>query len=429
MRALTESSTLRNAKKLGSRPDAGSINEDKFPKNTQKFVFFCLVFIVLFPKAGVRSGEIPLYLSTFLFFTLTAILVLSRKQKNYEILLVVNIVYLAGWLGITYVRNDIFLLSNASRTAAISWFLVSPIFWMAASNYRSILLSPKIIDIFFIILTIYALCQYFFGLDFLRINGLTIAYGDSYATKNLAIFQNTTVVGLKAPSTYQSGNLFGQIAALFFVWGISTQRFKTYKSKASKILIPLTYLVAITISLSRTALLAVLLGIFVHVVSSKGKSILRYLFVIIIFMYFVSSISLLGQRFSLDNLFDSSGRTESWSIALSSFTVGDWFFGRSSTGLGSTKLLYLEGLFGMIAQIGIVGLCLLFFAWTKSGLLKWKAFSATFGFCLMIDSTFINPTFMWIPGVCILLSGGAQGTRHILDKTRKKIPNATKTTV
>ena len=198
MKYPTESDAQRFPEKFESQSNVEFFQGKKFPRNTRRFVLFSLFFIVLFPKAGIRSGGIPIYLSTFLFFTLTFILLLSKNKKTFNSFLMVYVIYLVSWLAIVIQQNDIFLLSNPAKAAAISWFLVSPIFWIAASSHRDLLISPKIIDFFFVILTIYAVFQFFFGLDFFRINGLTIAYGDSYATKNLAIFQNKTVIGIRS---------------------------------------------------------------------------------------------------------------------------------------------------------------------------------------------------------------------------------------
>jgi len=385
-------------------------------------VSFCSFWILLFPKAGVKTGELPFLVSSFCALLLVAFLVI-RKKKSEEHARVSGYVFFATWWYFLIIfRNSDFQFSSANKFAALSWFLLSPIFWILANKFR---LSARTLNINWIylcfsILSIYAISQYFFGLEFFQIPGLTIASGDSYLVKNLSIFEYKNVVAVKSPSTYQGGNLFGQTATIVLVWVLEVNSKKNYGSKALRLFMILSISAALLLSLSRTALVALAFGWLVYFSRSRsnGKGFLGIVVLFIVFAAYLEPV--IFNRFSLTNLTSDAGRTDIWRQAFETYTPLDWLLGR--VGPIPRRNVIMEGVFGLLSQVGLIGLIYLILCWKRAGLTKWPGVTAVFCFCVAIDSTYYYPPFMWIPALLLIYGNNIADSAKAKESPSK--PNA-----
>lgn len=376
--------------------------DEKFEKRAILIVSFCAFWILFLPKAGVRVNGLPILVSSFCVTWLIVFLALRKKVLDNRSPVAAYVIFSASWYFLVIFRNSDFQISSANKFAALSWFFLSPIFWILASNFRlkTRTFSINWIYLCFSLLSIYSIAQHFFGLEFLQFPGLTIALGDSYESKNLNIFEGSKVVALKSPSTYQSGNLFGQSAAIILIWIIQLNSGKKYGSRNLRLFMIFSVSFALLLSFSRTALLALLLGWLVYFTLSRSRG-RGFLGLVVIFMAVLAIINpLIANRFSLANLTSDTGRTGVWTKAFETYSLPDWLFGR--VGPIPRYDVIMEGAVGLVSQVGIFGLLFILICWRKSGLTKWPGLTATFWFCVAIDSTYYFAPFMWIPALVLI---------------------------
>jgi len=404
-------------------PDGQSIRGSSHKKSQYRdkpavlIITFCTFWILFFPKAGVRVNGLPYLVSTFCVVVLVVFLILRRHGAGKQTHIFSYFLFATSWYCLIIFRNSDFQISTANKIAALFWFLLSPIFWILASSFRlrAGSLNINVIYIYLSILSIFAISQHFFGLQFLQVPGLTIALGDSYESKNLNIFEGKNVVALKSPSTYQSGNLFGQVSAIILVWILELTSKKNYGSR--RLRLPMTAIVssALLLSFSRTALLALVFGWLVYFSTSRSKSKGSLAIVAAFLSVFAFLEPIASSRFSFANLSNDLGRTAIWLKALETYSVPDWLFGR--VGPIPRSDIIMEGMFGILSQVGVIGLVLILYCWKKAGLTQWPGFTAAFWFCLSIDSTYYFAPFMWIPAILLIFGNNIPISK--LESTQK----------
>lgn len=380
----------------------GQFKDEKVENRAVLIVSFCAFWILFLPKAGVRVNGLPLFVSSFCLLLLVVFLALRKKALVNRSQVSTYVIFSACWYFLVIFRNSDFQISLGNKFAALSWFFLSPIFWILASNFRLRTRTFNInwIYLAFSLLSIYSIAQVFFGLEFLQFPGLTIALGDSYEGKNLRIYEGSHVVAVKSPSTYQSGNLFGQSAAIILIWIIELNSRKKYGSGKLRLFMIFSMAFALLLSFSRTALLALLLGCLVSFTLSQSRR-RGFLGLVVILMTFLAIFNpLIANRFSFANMTSDAGRTGVWSEAFDTYVLSDWLFGR--VGPSPRNDVIMEGAVGLISQVGICGLLFIVFCWKKSGLTKWPGLTATFWFCVAVDSTYYFAPFMWIPGLVLI---------------------------
>jgi hypothetical protein len=389
-------------------PDSHSIRRLRHKKSQYRdkpailVITFCTFWILFLPKAGVRVNGLPYLVSSFCFFVLVVFLILRRQSMGKQKHIFSYVLFATSWYGLIIFRNSDFQINTQNKVAALSWFLLSPVFWILASSFklRAGSLNINVIYMYFLILSIFAISQHFFGLQFLQVPGLTIALGDSYESKNLSIFEGKNVVALKSPSTYQSGNLFGQVSAIVLVWIIELTSKKNYGSRKLRILMTAIISSALLLSFSRTAFLALVFGWLVYFSTSRSKSKGSLAVAPAFLLVFAFLEPITSNRFSFSNLTNDIGRTAVWLNALETYSVPDWLFGR--VGPMPRNDIIMEGVIGILSQVGIIGLVLILYCWKKAGLMQWPGFTTAFWFCVSVDSTYYFAPFMWIPAILLI---------------------------
>ena len=170
------------------------------------------VFITTaFPKAGVQVAGLPLTLNLLL----TAYVVLRQPnqtflsvQKHRSIMIAYSVLFVFGILSMLLA----FAQGGAPFTLSQMLIVVgSPLVAIAALR-----IPPKkfaeIIIISMLIINIYAVTQYIFGIENTSIGGLTYTYGQSITDKPIGFKADGTAA--KMVSTYQNGNSYGLFDAL-----------------------------------------------------------------------------------------------------------------------------------------------------------------------------------------------------------------------
>jgi hypothetical protein len=365
----------------------------------EAFLLSCLVVsTLLFPKAGINRNGVPLTvnLSIVLIVILFSIF---RFFQQISLITLIIMSLLIPWFFLVSVRSNSLVESRTLKFGAVYWFLIVPFFWIAIElllrNNRKVPL--KIVLYCSFAATFFGLGQYLYGLKFLKVPGLTLAWGDIYERKNLTLFNSGISIGTKIPSTFQGGNIWGQCSALILVWMIVFQVWKVYENRLMKIAVVVSPIIAIVLSFSRTAVVAALITIIFYVLSNL-KINLRYVigsvFCILVLLILLP-INL--NRFSLNSFMDSAGRTTQWKIGFENYSLLDWLFGRSTVMPGAAY--HMEGLLGLFGQVGIFGFFLLSLIWIQffGGQFNWLG--VCIFICLFLDSTYVSPPLLLIPAV------------------------------
>ncbi len=363
-----------------------------------------LVFTtLLFPKAGINVNGVPLTVNLSIVVIVIAASVF-RFFRHISLASLVVISILIPWFFLASARSTTLVESRTLRFGAIYWFVIVPLFWIAIENLvrNNKQVSTKFVIYCILSATFFGLGQYVYGLKFLNVPGLTIAWGDFYERKNLSLFSDGTALGTKIPSTFQGGNIWGQCTALILVWIITFQVWNIYENKIMKIVVVLAPLTGILLSFSRAALVAVSFTIFIYVLSNSKirlRLVTGSLFSILALVVF-QPINL--ERYSLSSLADSAGRTIQWQIGFENYSLLDWLIGRSTVTPGTAY--HMEGLLGLFGQVGVFGFLLLSFIWIQyfGGQFKWLGLCMFI--CLFLDSTYVSPPLLLIPAVLKLAS-------------------------
>lgn len=176
-------------------------------------------FTFTFPKAGVLVSDVPLTVAMLLFafallWSVKGIRPAIDKFRG---------------LAIAYVLFAVFiLLPMVMSLSRLSLYMVSISIVLILSPLAIIIgggmdfdKTVRIISVALLIVGLYAVVQFMFGIQATEIQGLNIAYGDSFETKPIG-FGHGGLDALKMPATYQNGNGAGLFYALclplMFFW-------------------------------------------------------------------------------------------------------------------------------------------------------------------------------------------------------------------
>ncbi len=306
-----------------------------------------------FPKAGVKVADFPF--PVFLLGLTVAVLLLRmqhartpRSPATYGLLLIT-----LAWIAF---RASEFIDDGPGAVAAfLAWsigplvilFLVTDLRGMPRHFTRSV-------EWGFLFSVSYALLQLVTSVEQVAIPGLTFAFGDDLSQKHNVIFLNGTEDITKIPSTYQNGNIYGLVAAVFLV--LAARRILELRSSRFDWVISAAAALAIGLSGSRMAIVAagaaLLLLLFLRGSTARKVGIVAGLattgFVILALQ------PGLVQRYSISSLAETggAGRAEKWNAAIASFTNSDWFF-------GVDRRSPVEGWPGIIMELGLLGIVLL----------------------------------------------------------------------
>ncbi len=382
-------------------------------KYSEKILLGILVIsTLLFPKSGLNYSGIPITLNIFFVLLISAIYIF-RFFHEIQVLSFAAISLLVPWFLLVNARSNSLLESRTLRYGSIYWFVIVPLFWIAVENLsrnnRSV--PIRLVLNCNILATLFGLGQYIFGLRFLSVPGLTIAWGDSYARKNLSLFDATNVVGSKIPSTFQGGNIWGQCSAVILVWVIVFRVWDVYTNKLMKISTIAIPCIGVFLSFSRTALFAASITILIFLLRNYELR-LKFLvgvFVVAAGLMIISPANL--DRFSLSSFTNSAGRTSQWRKGFEIFSISDWLFGGSSVLPGS--MVRMEGLLGLFGQVGVVGFLILAILAIRlySGKFKWLVLCIFI--CLCLDSTYVSPPLLLVPAVLKLARLSDLKTNHL----------------
>ena len=368
------------------------------------FLLGCLVVsTLLFPKAGINTNGVPITVNLSIVL-IVIVFSIFRFFQQISLTTLITMSLLIPWFFLVSVRSNSLAESRILKFGVVYWFVIVPLFWIAIEillrNNRKVPL--KIVLHCSFAATIFGLGQYLYGLKFLKVPGLTLAWGDLYERKNLTLYNSGISIGTKIPSTFQSGKVWGQCSALILVWIFVFQVWKVYENRLMKIAVVLAPIIAILLSFSRTALVAALITSLFYFISNSKIVLRRIIGSLFFILVLLISQPINLERFSLNSLTDSAGRTTRWKIGLENYSLLDWLIGRSTVTPGAAY--HMEGLLGLFGQIGIFGFLLLSFIWIQyfGGQFKWLGLCIFI--CLFLDSTYVSPPLLLIPAVLKLAS-------------------------
>lgn len=365
--------------------------------------YLFLIFLVSFPKAGIVFSGIPITVNLVVFSFIALVIFLEKKiltKSQYGLFLI----FLTGWTLLVINRSELLLNSNSAKFGVIYWLLIIPLMWILFNEqYRnSNFASIEFLIIAFTFTSLYGVQQYLFGLESMKVEGLTIAYGDSYSRKNLALAFADNSQATKIPSTFQGGNIWGQSFALILVWVIHFRIWRYVNLKALKLLSVLSPTVGVYLSFSRTALMAAFFGILLSFLSLSN--IRRYFLMptIVTTFFIFFAISQSSNRYSFESFTNSAGRTNQWKNGIQSFGILDWIFGNPPRFDG--VILEMEGLLGLLAQVGLVGFGYLVWLWLKIFPVKFNVIGLTLLLCIFLDSTYVSPPLLEFPILLLIMT-------------------------
>lgn len=210
-------------------------------------------FTFAFPKAGILFGSVPVTVATLLFllallFSTKGIGFMADQYKGFSIGYVVYAFFVLMPLLLNITDT------NSGNITVALVMLASPLAILIGTQ-ADFEKTVKIIAVSLIIVGLYAVVQYFFGIERTAIPGLNIAYGDSFSQKTIGYgMAGQGMDALKMPSTYQNGNGAG----LFYVMCLPLMFFWKAKSKCFQVIRVAAILAAVAgvmLSGSRTILI------------------------------------------------------------------------------------------------------------------------------------------------------------------------------
>lgn len=171
-----------------------------------------LFVTTVLPKAGLQLAGIPLTVN----IALTAIVVLRNPSKTF------SGIQFSSWSAPLYFTFLAFaILSTMLALESLSAYqlaqnlvvMISPLVvvaGMGANGERPL----RIVSLALIMVTGYALLQFFLGVVRVDVPGLTSTLGQDITEKTIGYGLSSAAEANKMPSTYQSGNYFGMFCAL-----------------------------------------------------------------------------------------------------------------------------------------------------------------------------------------------------------------------
>ena len=342
---------------------AAKAESASLPRQKSTFHFFAKLFMYVslcFPKAGVSNTLFSLpFTAAYLLFGVCAFLSLrhfmSCPIRKYAVFPFLYIIFAF--------TTTLLVNGNVASPRMISFMIVlllSPItwFWSLSLERREAndMLTNAVLTV-----GIFSVIQFFFGLRETMIPGLTIAFGEDYANKQ--VFRS---FGLsKYPSTYQNGSLLAPSILMMLCFSLEMMPpFQNVKMK-TKISILIGF-VALLLSGSRTCIFSAILmlpfllhEIIIHrgyTVKQWEKNILLAIVSLLIILF--AALYSSGQ---IKALFDqiyrayigftltdatASGRTAQWENFITRFfnLSGLDFFRVWLIGFPWSEAPYMEGL-------------------------------------------------------------------------------------
>lgn len=374
------------------------INPDKKPSRKSNLLNVVAVSTLLIPKAGLNWQGIPLTINLMMVMILIAL----SFFRHFEHITQINLRLLSlllPWTLLCIFRSSPLIESRTLRFGLIYWCFIVPIFWITVEslNRSGIYINPKIVVYCSFGATLFGLGQFFWGLDFFKVKGLTIAWGDSYERKNLNIFNANDAIGTKIPSTFQGGNIFGQCASLILIWVIVFRVWRVFNSRLLQIATVVSPSVAVFLSFSRTAIVSAVVSLAFYFLRNQKRILGSVVFLSILYFIISATSQVSLGRYSLESFTNSAGRTMQWSTGLNNYSIADWVFGRN--GIPASSFIDMEGILGLFGQIGIAGFLLLLFIWSNifKGKFVWLGLATLI--CLILDSTYVSPPLLLIPSL------------------------------
>ena len=410
------------------------INETKknFFYRYSYLLLLVTVFInVTFPKAGIKLEGIPLTVgNVFLILTIMSwfIYVLWKRCfvfSKAEVFVIVSCVY---WL----IR---FLLVMAGGEVGLSewvgFFVPMVIYPFTFFVFNFFITEKKQIDFILrmlfvgtLIVFVFGFLQATFGIEKFSIPGLTVNYTDYISSTNwYANKFNGVQEGIsysKTVSTYQNGNLLGVNVLLF-----CPMIYENIKNKAGRNLYMLVFILFCILTGSKTCWVGIVLYLFIKgvvVLNNKwaeGRKV-QFACLIIAVIPVIAAIFLnmfpqiverFQESFTLKNINDLSGRSESMNRLINYFTnKTEWLligpygltnYWGSSYEMAYFCILMLGGLAGLIAFLGpIVYIIIRYFVrhTKESKVLK----GITHGVIVYLIVAFVEGA-LWLPPTAINL--------------------------
>lgn len=356
------------------------------------------------PKAGIKLSFLPLPIVLF-----TVIIIghlIGRKSTRMGKFSAAAAVF-GSWI---VIRLGLLLGSGAplSEAAALLGWTVAPFLFLSsvrrlvhsANGVRFLRLG---LELGFAIACLYALLQRVVGITATTVPGVTLALFDSYTDK----FNGLGQLGSKIPSTYQGGNNFGIIAAVFLVWylaELSLGRSRRIPYATASVLAGLAA-VGLFLSGSRTAFFGALAGVLV--LGLVRISTKRFLILLGACLLGLSVLILLPDDLTRLTNFDptASGRTLDWAAMLRSSSLLSLLFG--STGWALNRGLLVEGVLGAVQQVGLVGVVL--FSLAYAGRFRFSDIPAAVLLAPVAVSFLVDSTYLVFPTLFIPLLIGTAG--------------------
>lgn len=362
------------------------------------------VLVAAIPKSGVRLEQLPLPI--MLLALGVALLVLNDRRATRLRPQVISVLILL----VLWMSARLFLIvwaggSLAQIVALVAWSVL-PAAVLAFASRRPVTATGHqlrrrwgfALEVGVMIACIFGLVQALGGIEATKISGITIAAGDSYASKYVDILAGDSDPFSKIPSTYHNGNIFGVVTGFFFVTAASRAA-ANGASRWDIVLLGLTG-TATLLAASRSVLLAVGLAVLV---GGLGRASLRRKIGIGAGAGLIAAVGLLMQpglaeRFSLSSLMDSTGagRTERWAdvVEVNGFHLvlgtTDWVTGTVS-----------EGAVGAAQQIGVIGIGLTVLLAARvtcpANMREWRLPLVVVAGCFVLDSSYLVFPTLFIP--------------------------------
>lgn len=358
------------------------IRKSYFYKYSYLLLLVTVFINVTFPKAGIKLGGIPLTVgNVFLLLTVLSWFIYVLWKRSFvfskaEAFVIISCVY---WL----IR--FLLVMTGGRVGLSEWVgffvpLVVYPFTFLVFNYFIIEMKQidyllRILFVGTVIVFVFGFLQAAFGIDKFSIPGLTVNYTDYissdnwYAHKYNGVQEGVTYS--KTVSTYQNGNLLGVNVLMF-----CPMIYESIRNKAVKNIYLLVFVLFCILTGSKTCWVGIVLYLLIKgaaVINRKwveGRKLelacLIIAFIPIIALIFLNMFPQIIERFqdsfTLKNIDDLSGRSESMNRLINYFTIKtEWLligpYGLTSYWGSSYEMAYfcilmIGGVAGFIAFLG-----------------------------------------------------------------------------
>lgn len=358
--------------------------------NISRLLIIAIIIDIMIPKAGIKVSGVPITLGSLLFIFLIAQMFFKMLRTGKII------IYNPGEIIISFIYWSFILLGgmilSSDYSTSRSSLLIDYIS-LAGFSFIYLLLQIKIIDrvqiefivkkieICIIIVLLYAILQYIFGIRATAIPGITVNYSDYIANPNSWWWGKANRVGnitTKIVSTYQNGNVLGANILMIFPVILDRPRKQIWK----KYLYLLLLMICVFFSGSRTAFfgltfyLILLLAQYAKRKKFRKRTVFYFFLFIVAVMIIIFIIVLqrndyynrLIKAFNWNSILQATGRTDNLiDYLIWLFTKGNFFnlfFG--STGITHDGGAY-EMVFGRVfVRGGLLGLLLFVLPWIKT---------------------------------------------------------------